>query len=366
MPALKPEETKRAAQFFLKEIDKMIEHPVRFMEVCGTHTVAIFRAGIRQLLPDKVELVSGPGCPVCVTPNDYMDMAIAYAKQKDVIIATFGDMLKVPGTTSSLNEVKAKGADVRIVYSPLDSLQIAKENPLKKIIFLAVGFETTSPTAAATILAAKQQNIKNFYVLTAHKLTPPAVRALLNDSNIKIDGFLLPGHVCVITGERPFSFISEEYHLPVVVAGFEPLDILQSVYMLSKQISEKRAEIENQYKRVVKVMGNLQAQKIMDMVYTQSDTNWRGIGKIENSGLVVNELFAEFDALKMIPVEKEISCEPKGCRCGEILKGLAKPVDCPLFGKICTPLHAVGSCMVSVEGACAAWYKYGARTFHFE
>lgn len=364
--SLKAEEMKQAAEFFLKEIDRMIDHPVRFMEVCGTHTVSIFRAGIRQLLPEKVELVSGPGCPVCVTPNDYMDTAIAYAKQPDVIITTFGDMLKVPGTTSSLMKVKAQGGDVRIVYSPLDSLKIAQDNPLKKVIFLAVGFETTAPTAAATILAAQQQSIENFYVLTAHKLTPPAIKALLSDSKIKVDGFLLPGHVCVITGETPFEFIAKDYHRPAVVAGFEPLDILQSVYMLAKQIYENRAQIENQYKRVVKTMGNPQAQKIMDMVYAKSTANWRGIGKIEDSGLVVNEKFSAFDALKMIPVEKEVSKEAAGCRCGEVLRGLVKPTDCKLFSKVCTPQHAVGSCMVSVEGACAAWYKYGSRTFHFE
>lgn len=366
MATLTAKQTKQAADFFLKEIDRMIDRPVRFMEVCGTHTVAIFRAGIRQLLPEKVELVSGPGCPVCVTPNDYLDTAIAYARQKDVIIATFGDMLKVPGTTSSLNAVKAEGADIRVVYSPLDSLQIAKDNPTKKVIFLAVGFETTSPTAAATIFTAKQQNIKNFYVLTAHKLTPPAIKALLSEHNVKVDGFLLPGHVCVITGRKPFEFIAQDYHLPAVVAGFEPLDILASVYMLAKQLYEHRAQIENQYKRVVKDEGNIQAQKIMQMVYKLSDANWRGLGKIENSGLDVNEAFVEFDALKVLPVEKEISKEAPGCRCGEVLRGLVKPTQCPLFGKVCTPMHAVGSCMVSVEGTCAAWYKYGARTFHFE
>ena len=366
MTMLTAKQTKRVADFFLKEIDRMIDEPVRFMEVCGTHTVAIFRAGIRQLLPQKVELVSGPGCPVCVTPNDYLDTAIAYARQKDVIITTFGDMLKVPGTSSSLNAVKAEGCDVRIVYSPLDSLQIAKDNPNKKIIFLAVGFETTSPTVAATILAAKAQNIKNFYVLTAHKLTYPAINALLGDHNIKVDGFLLPGHVCVITGKKPFEFIAQDYRLPAVIAGFEPLDILSSIYLLAKQLYEDRIQIENQYKRVVKDEGNIQAQKIMQTVYKLSDAKWRGLGEIKNSGLDVNDNFGEFDALKMLPVKKEISKEPAGCRCGEVLKGLVKPTDCPLFGKVCTPNHAVGSCMVSIEGTCAAWYKYGARTFHFE
>ena len=358
-------EKQQAAEFLLKKIDELIDRPVRFMEVCGTHTVAIFRAGIRQLLPEKVELVSGPGCPVCVTPNDYLDTAIAYARRQDVIITTFGDMLKVPGTTSSLLKVKAEGADIRIVYSPIDSLQIAKDNPAKQVIILAVGFKTTSPTAAATILAAKQQEIKNFYVLTAHKLTPPAIKALLSDDKVKVDGFLLPGHVCVITGTKPFAFIAEDYHLPAVVSGFEPLEILQSVYMLAKQLYEQRAQIENQYKYVVKPEGNLQAQKIMQMVYTPADANWRGLGKIPNSGLDVNEAFGQFDALKQIPITKEVSKEAPGCRCGEVLRGIVKPTQCPLFGKICTPQHAVGSCMVSVEGSCAAWYKYGARTFHF-
>ena len=360
-----PEDNKKAAEFFIKKIDEFIHEPVRFMEVCGTHTVSIFRSGIRQLLPEKVDLVSGPGCPVCVTPNEYMDTAIAYAKKENVIIATFGDMLKVPGTTSSLNKVKAEGADIRIIYSPLDALQIAKDNPDKQTIFLAVGFETTAPLTAATLQAADLQNISNFFVLSSHKRTDAPIDALLSDPQIKVDGFLLPGHVCVITGEKPFSFVAEKYKKPAVIAGFEPLDILQAVYMLAKQIHDGTAMIENAYKRVVKPEGNITAQKAMSLVFYNAAADWRGFGRIPESGMAVNELYSKYDALKQIPVKKEISRENPACRCGEILKGLIKPVECPLFKKVCTPDSPAGACMVSVEGTCHAWYKYGQGRYHY-
>ena len=360
-----PEESRRAAAFFINQIDALIKKPVRFMEVCGTHTVSIFRSGIRQLLPEKVDLVSGPGCPVCVTPNDYMDMAIAYAKRKDTIIATFGDMLKVPGTSSSLNEAKAQGADVRIIYSPLDVLQISQENPQKQIIFLAVGFETTAPLTAVTVQTAMAQHINNFFILSSHKWTNAPIDALLSDPQIKVDGFLLPGHVCVITGEKPFDFVADKYRKPAVVTGFEALDILRAVYMLARQVSTGQIQIENAYKQVVKPEGNRVAQSVIKEVFDSVPAKWRGFGTIEASGMILKDKYAQYDALQQIPVEKEISRENPVCRCGEILKGLIKPTQCPLFKKTCTPDKPAGACMVSVEGTCHAWYKYGQGRYHY-
>ena len=349
----------QAAAVLIKDIDRLVKQPVRVMEVCGTHTVAIFRAGIRQLLPSQVELVSGPGCPVCVTPNDYLDTAIAYSRCDDVIITTFGDMLRVPGSSSSLRAEKAAGADIRIVYSPLESLDIAASNPGKKIVFLAIGFEATAPTAAATVLTAEKLGLDNFYVLSAHKLVPPALRALLADSKVKVDGFLLPGHVSAIIGEQPYCFLDREYHVPAVIAGFEPLDILQAVYMLVKQIHTGTTVVKNQYSRVVKPGGNPAARQVLAQVYEEADATWRGIGVIPGSGLKVNSKYRHFDARASLPVQVEETCEHAACRCGEVLRGIVKPADCLLFGKSCVPEHPVGSCMVSVEGTCAAWYKYG-------
>ena len=353
------------AQELISEIKRLNTRPVRFMEVCGTHTVSIFRAGIRQVLPENVELVSGPGCPVCVTPDSYMDKAIAYSHMDDVIITTFGDMLKVPGTRSSLSEAMTQGADIRIVYSPLDSLKVAAENPDKKVIFLGVGFETTAPTAAATILAAKQQGLKNFYVLSAQKLVPPALKMLLADPRVKVDGFILPGHVCVVTGTRDFEFLAKEHHMPGVVTGFEPLDILRSVYRLSKQVAEGRADIENEYGRVVKPEGNQSAMAILNQVYSPADSEWRGMGVIPMSGLEVTDDFKEYDIEQVRPVEVQRVEKKTACRCGEVLRGIIIPHECPLFGKACVPEHACGPCMVSVEGVCAAWYKYGSGRFTY-
>lgn len=346
---------------------KIKNAPLRFMEVCGTHTVSIFRGGIRQLLPDTVELVSGPGCPVCVTHDEYMDKAIAYAKRDDVILATFGDMLKVPGSSSSLSEEKTKGADIRIVYSPLDSLEIAKENPDKKVVFLAVGFETTAPTAAATVLAAQQQGISNVYMLSAHKLVPPVMEHLLKDEETKVDGFILPGHVCVVTGTGVFDFLTEKYHKPGVVTGFEPLEILRSLYRLTVQVAASEAKIENEYGSVVKAEGNPQALAIMSKVYESANASWRGMGEIPLSGLKMRDEFSQYDIERVLPVgiEKSNSNKKSACRCGEVLQGKIKPMDCPLFGKVCVPEKAVGPCMVSVEGTCAAWYKYGRSSFKF-
>lgn len=355
------EEVRKAAQFFTREIASLAEQKrIRIMEVCGTHTVAIFKAGIRQLLPETVELVSGPGCPVCVTPNEYLDTAIAYSRQPEVIITTFGDMLKVPGSSSSLDQEKARGGDIRIVYSPMESLDIAKENPDKKIIFLAVGFETTAPIAAAVILMAEKSGIKNFYVLSAHKLVPPALRGLLMAKDTQVDGFLLPGHVSAMIGMKPYEFLIEEFQIPAVVAGFEPLDILQSIYMLLKQMQEGTGKLENQYGRIVPQGGNEVACQTLYQVYEEANAVWRGIGSIPNSGLSIREEYQGFDAKANIPVTVEATKEHAGCRCGEVLRGTILPTVCGLFGKTCRPEHPVGSCMVSVEGTCAAWYKYGA------
>ena len=352
-------ELKRTADYFVREISRLVDRPLRLMEVCGTHTVAIFKSGIRQLLPADVELVSGPGCPVCVTPNAYLDTAIAYSRQDDVIITTFGDMLRVPGSSSSLAVQKADGADIRIVYSPLESLEIAAANADKKVVFLAVGFETTAPTSAATILAAADAGVDNFYVLSAAKLVPPALRALCS-SDVHLDGLILPGHVSAIIGERPYQFLVKDFAVPGVITGFEALDILQAVYMLVKQIALGKAEIENQYRRIVRPEGNSTACVMLKQVYEEEDAVWRGLGVIEGSGLRVNGKYRRFDATCHLPVEVEPTVEPSGCRCGEVLRGLVKPIDCPLFGEMCQPEQPVGSCMVSLEGACAAWYRYGA------
>lgn len=339
---------------------------LRFMEVCGTHTVSIFRGGIRQMLPDTVELVSGPGCPVCVTDDSYMDKAIEYSKQEDIIITTFGDMLKVPGSNSSLSKEQALGADIRVVYSPMDSLAIAAENPEKKVVFLAVGFETTAPTAAAAVLAAVSQGLDNLYMLSAHKLVPPVMRVLLDSKDTIVDGFILPGHVCVVTGCDMFEFLPAEYGKPGVVAGFEPLEILRAIYRLSSQAANGEAKIENEYKSVVSTSGNVQAMKILSDVYEPAEAQWRGMGSIADSGLKLREEYSKYDIERVLPISiPEKKQKKSGCRCDQVLQGKIVPTDCPLFGKACVPEHAIGPCMVSVEGTCAAWYKYGRSTFKF-
>jgi len=360
MPKMQAEEVRRAADLLVGQIHRLSDRPLRFMEVCGTHTVAIFRSGIRQILPPEIELVSGPGCPVCVTPNRYLDTAIAYSRQQGVIIATFGDMLRVPGSSSSLQREKAEGADVRIVYSPLDAVAMAQANPDRKVIFLAVGFETTAPTAAAAVLSAQQAGLKNFFVISAHKLVPPALAALLQAPETKVDGFLLPGHVSAVIGiDAPYRFLTEQFHTPAVVAGFEPLEILQAVLMLLRQVRDGAPRLENAYGKVVRADGNPVARKVLYSVYETAAAEWRGIGSLPGSGLAVKDGYRAFDAAVQLPVTVEETREPVGCRCGEVLRGVTTPANCPLFGKVCTPDHPVGSCMVSVEGSCAAWYKYG-------
>jgi len=348
---------KEIAEGLIQKIRKTSTRPIQLMEVCGTHTVSIFRYGIRGLLPEQIRLISGPGCPVCVTPNSDIDFAIALCRQKDVILATFGDMLKVPGSTSSLQKEKAEGRDIRIIYSSLDALKIGKGNPGKKVVFFAVGFETTSPTIAVAILRTKEMGIPNLFFLNSQKRVPPALFALLQSPRIQIDGLILPGHVSAILGTAPYQFISKEFHIPAVITGFEPLDILQGIYLLVRQIEEKKPEIEIQYRRIVTEEGNPIARAKMDEVFEKDDGNWRGIGWIPESGYRFRETFNQMDA-RGFNVEVEPSREHPECLCGEVLQGIKTPLECRLFKKICHPENPVGPCMVSIEGTCHTFFKY--------
>ena len=333
---------------------------VRLMEVCGTHTMAIFRSGIRALLPETITLLSGPGCPVCVTPQQEINAFIEVARLKDVVVATFGDLLRVPGSRSSLEEERAEGREIRIVYSAFDALDLAESNPQKHVVFLGVGFETTAPTIAASIVEAQKRKLDNFSVLCAHKLVPPALSALMAAENVRIDGFICPGHVSVIIGTKAYVPTVEKYHTPCVVSGFEPTDILQTIYMLVKQIEGGDAKLENAYRRAVTFKGNEKARQIMYQVFEPIDAAWRGIGTIPQSGLKIRREFDSFDAENRFDLSVPDSEEPKGCACGEILMGLKTPPECPLYKKTCSPSHPVGPCMVSTEGTCAAYYKYHA------
>ncbi len=329
------------------------------MEVCGTHTMSIYQHGIRSLLPAQVRLVSGPGCPVCVTPISYVDEAVAYARRPQTIVATFGDMIRVPGSTSNLQREKAEGADVRIVYSPLDAVSIAEKNPEKTVIFLGVGFETTAPTIGGSLLEAEKRNLKNFFVLCAHKTMPAAMIALTSDPELKVDGYICPAHVSAVIGSDAYQPLAEDFGVPCVVTGFEPVDMLRGIQMLVRQVVAGEAKVECEYSRIVKPAGNQTAQAILAKVFEPCDAEWRGIGPIPESGLRLREAYRKFDALIALPVEVEAPREHKGCLCGEILKGKVSAKDCPLFRKTCTPEHPIGACMVSSEGTCAAEYKYG-------
>jgi len=348
---------KEIAAGLIHKIQETSSRPIQLMEVCGTHTVSIFRYGIRGILPERIRLVSGPGCPVCVTPNHDIDFAIAVSRQKDVIIATFGDMMRVPGSTSSLQKEKAEGGDIRIVYSSLDALKIANENPGKKVVFLAVGFETTSPTIAVAILRTKKEKIRNLFFLNSQKRVPPALIALLQAKQVKIDGLILPGHVSTILGIHPYQFIAREFGRPAVITGFEPLDILQGIWMLVKQIEEDRAAVEIQYRRVVQEQGNPTALSKIYEVFEEDEGRWRGLGLIPDSGYRFRESYKEMDVRKF-EVDVEPVREHPDCLCGEVLQGIKTPLECRLFKRVCHPENPIGPCMVSIEGTCHTYFKF--------
>jgi hydrogenase expression/formation protein HypD len=335
------------------------DQEIRLMEVCGTHTVAIFRSGIKSILPPNISLISGPGCPVCVTPNSDIDTVIAIARVENVIIATFGDMVRVPGSYSSLEKERANGADIRVVYSSLDALDIARKNPDKKVVLLGIGFETTSPTIASAILSTQKENISNFFVLPSHKVIPPAMRLLLESEEVKIDGFICPGHVSVIIGSNAYDFIPKEYGVPCVITGFEPLDILQGILMLIRQVKANDPKVEIAYRRAVRPEGNINALKILNEVFEICDVKWRGLGVVPLSGMSIREKYRRYDAKYAFNVEIEPEKEHEGCLCGEVLRGVQIPSECPLFADLCTPDTPIGPCMVSSEGTCSAYYKYG-------
>ncbi len=348
---------KELVRKLVEQIKKRSKKPISLMEVCGGHTMSIQKFGIPYLLPETVKLISGPGCPVCVSSNSFIDRAIAYSRLDDVIITTYGDLIRVPGSTSSLDKEKAKGADIRIVYSILDALTIAKTNRRKKVIFLGIGFETTAPGSAAGILKAQMAGLRNFFVYSSHKIMPPAMEALI-DEGVNIDGYIAPGHVTTITGTSIYENIPKKFGLGCVVSGFEPVDLLTAILMLVEQIENNDPKVEIAYKRVVKPEGNVKAQGILDEVFELRDDWWRGLGVLPKSGLKIREKYKMHDAEVMVPIEVEPVKEWKGCICGEVLKGLKNPKECKLFGKVCTPTNPVGACMVSNEGSCHAYYRY--------
>lgn len=327
------------------------------MEVCGGHTAAIHRFGIPALLPESIKLISGPGCPVCVTGTSFIDKAVEYSRRDDVTVTTFGDLIRVPGSSSTLEKEIAKGRDIRIVFSGPEALEIAKENQGRKVIFLGIGFETTAPGTAVTILAAEKSDVRNFYLLSAHKVMPPAMEVIIKDG-LSLQGFLCPGHVAAITGSSAFSFIPEKYNLGCVITGFEPLDILQAIYLLVNQINNNSPENEIQYSRAVTKEGNTIAQRYMNELFLLSDEQWRGFGTIPSSGLRLRGKYDRFDAEKVMPVSVSNQEENVLCICGDILRGLKRPPECPLFARACIPENPVGACMVSNEGACNTFYKY--------
>lgn len=342
-----------------KQIGRGPDNPLLVMEVCGGHTHAIFRYGIQQLLPDTIEFVHGPGCPVCVLPMGRVDDCVALAERPEVIFTTFGDAMRVPGSRKSLLKAKAEGADVRMVYSPLDALQLARDNPKREVIFFGLGFETTMPSTAMTVLEAKRQGIDNFSLFCNHITIIPTIKAILDSPGMQLDGFLGPGHVSMVIGTAPYQFIAQHYRKPLVVAGFEPLDVLQSLWMVLRQIVDGRCEIENQYGRIVPEHGNEVALRSVQEVFELREFfEWRGLGSIDHSGVRVREAYAQYDAERKFPVPNLKIADPKSCQCGEVLKGAIKPRDCKVFGTACTPQTPLGSLMVSSEGACAAYYQY--------
>jgi hydrogenase expression/formation protein HypD len=343
----------------LPRIERARRGPLQIMEVCGGHTHAIFRYGIQQLIPDAVEFVHGPGCPVCVLPMGRVDDCVALAEQPGVIFATFGDAMRVPGSKKNLLRAKADGADVRMVYSPLDALYLARKHPDREVVFFALGFETTMPSTALTVLQAKADQIRNFSLFCNHITIIPTIKAILDSPDMHLDGFLGPGHVGMVIGTRPFKFIAEHYRRPLVISGFEPLDVLQSLWMVLRQLAAGRCEVENQYGRVVPEQGNVQALAAIQQVFELREFfEWRGLGSIDHSGVRLRPEFAAFDAERKFSVPNLKIADPKACQCGEVLKGVIKPHQCKVFGTACTPEVPLGSLMVSSEGACAAYFSY--------
>jgi hydrogenase expression/formation protein HypD len=344
---------------FIQAIEANLQQPFSFMEVCGTHTMSIFQSGLRSILPQDLVHVSGPGCPVCVTSQGEIDLCLQLAARPGVMLASFGDMLKVPGSQGeSLQGLQAEGAMVKVCYSPLQAVQWARQNPELEVVFLAVGFETTAPTVAAAVQQAEAMQVSNFKILCLHKLLPPALRQLVQDPGLSIQGFILPGHVSAIIGIEPYQFLAQEYALPAVITGFEPLDILQALYMLLKMQVKGRPGIENQYTRVVREQGSPKARQIMQEVFVPGPGRWRGLGKIPDSGLELASRYKGFEVREAFDLDEVQDKQTSGCRCGEVLQGRISPRDCGLFGKACSPASPVGPCMVSTEGSCAAYYKY--------
>ena len=344
----------------LRRLTTLAGRPLKLMEVCGTHTVAIFRHGIRDVIPKEIALLSGPGCPVCVTSIKDVDAAVSMSKMPGVILATFGDMMRVPGGEQSLNDARSEGADVRIFYSPMDALKAAMQEREREVVFFATGFETTSPLIAATVSEAKRRGIGNFSIYCTHKLVPPALKALLDSPDVMVDGFILPGHVSTIIGSRPYQFISSQYKKPGVITGFEAEEIIEGIFMLVKQISEGRSGVEIQYTKVVRQDGNPTAVSAIERCFEPCDAHWRGIGTIPGSGLRLREEFERFNAMSKLRPQVPDKPEPAACSCGDVLRGVKTPPECPMFGSACTPESPVGACMVSTEGSCSAYYKYGA------
>ncbi|MEW6087909.1 MAG: hydrogenase formation protein HypD [bacterium] len=342
----------------VNNIHRLADKPVNIMEVCGTHTMAIAKFGIRGLLPSSINLISGPGCPVCVTPVENIDTIIEISKITNTILVSFGDMLKVPGSKSTLEKARGEGGDIRIIYSPLELLELAETNPGKNIVFAGVGFETTSPTIAAIVIRAKKEKIKNLFILTAFKVIPPALKFIAAQKTLNINGFLLPGHVSAIIGSGPYEFLSEEHGISGVISGFEPVDILYSIYLILKQVKTNHPKIEIQYSRTIRPEGNTKARVLLNEVFEDSTSMWRAIGEIPGSGLIFNKDYYEFSSQARFNIKTGKSKGPKNCLCGKILMGLKTPKECLLFGNICTPQNAIGPCMVSSEGTCAAYYKY--------
>jgi len=345
-------------QKLVAKIQRSSRKQVRFMEFCGGHTVSIFKHGIRQLLPPTIEMLSGPGCPVCVTATEDIDRVIALAGHPDVIIVTFGDLLKVPGSVSSLQQVRAEGSDIRVVYSAVEALDIARENQLRSIILVGIGFETTAPGVAASVLQAAAEGLNNYYVFSLHKMTPPIIKALLDSGETRLDGIVCPGHVSTVIGAVPYEFIPPNYGIGCVVSGFEPVDILLSISMLVDQIEAGQPKVEIAYRRAVRPEGNPQALRLMHQVFAVGPATWRGVGTVPGSGLVLRDEYQAYDALRRYEIPPLESQEPPGCICGDILRGVKTPLDCGLFENTCTPEQPVGPCMVSSEGTCAAYYHY--------